>query len=152
MNCKNLNDDITMSWVVDSTSDIIFITLCGCVLVSYSQGRPLVVKVSLKSHNRENRYIQWNLYYNAVTFGPTFFGCYIRGGCIAELHCILYILLGPIMFFDCYIRGGCIAELHCILYILLGPIMFFGCYIRGGCIAELHCILYILLGPIMWPL
>ena len=40
VNCKHLNDDITMSWVVNMEQHEITIELCGCVLVSsvYSTG------------------------------------------------------------------------------------------------------------------
>lgn len=34
VNCKQLNSDITMSWVVDREKEEIVIELCGCVLVS----------------------------------------------------------------------------------------------------------------------
>ena len=34
VNCKQLTDDIKMSWVIDRITDTIYITLCGCVLVS----------------------------------------------------------------------------------------------------------------------
>ena len=33
VNCKQLNSDITMSWVVDRQQEEIIIELCGCVLV-----------------------------------------------------------------------------------------------------------------------
>ena len=34
--------------------------------------------------------VQWNLY-NAVTLGPTFYGCNLEGGCIIEVHSALAI-------------------------------------------------------------
>ncbi len=36
VNCKQFgdSDDIAVSWVIDSTNDIITIQICGCVLVS----------------------------------------------------------------------------------------------------------------------
>ena len=33
VNCKQLDDDITMSWVINKKQDEIVIELCGCVLV-----------------------------------------------------------------------------------------------------------------------
>ena len=47
VNCKQLNDDITMSWVVDKEQDEIVIELCGCVLVRslVNDGQPLLIKV-----------------------------------------------------------------------------------------------------------
>ena len=34
VNCQQLTEDITVSWSIDSTNDIIVFQLCGCVLVS----------------------------------------------------------------------------------------------------------------------
>ncbi len=39
VNCKQLNSDITMSWVVDRQQEEIVIELCGCVLVGIKSFR-----------------------------------------------------------------------------------------------------------------
>jgi hypothetical protein len=39
VNCKQLNSDITMSWVVDRQQEEIVIELCGCVLVGVKSFR-----------------------------------------------------------------------------------------------------------------
>ncbi len=34
VNCKQLSDEVAVSWVIDSTRDEIVIQICACVLVS----------------------------------------------------------------------------------------------------------------------
>lgn len=35
VNCKQLSNDVSVSWIVDESSKAIRIELCGCVPVSY---------------------------------------------------------------------------------------------------------------------
>ena len=48
VNCKQLDDDITMSWVINKEQDEIVIELCGCVLVRCIW-HGLIAKVIIKS-------------------------------------------------------------------------------------------------------
>ena len=43
VNCKQLNNDVTVSWVVDHSNSFISIKLCGCVLVS-----PIIILLSTR--------------------------------------------------------------------------------------------------------